>query len=171
MPNATSLYVQHRRRIAPASIGRAASVSSWRTRYPQLGTAALWSKSGGSGIVGLVSDEGAQTAAELTGVLERAASTFEADERVRALFLSGSRATGSEDRFSDLDLLVVIEDVISTGGQVIESCRALRQPGAEILAVLAVVDRESGGAANIAAEGLELRSAFTWGQLRAAAAH
>ena len=67
--------------------------------------------------------------------------------------------------------LVVIEDVISTGGQVIESCRALRRRGAEILAVLAVVDRESGGAANIAAEGLELRSAFTLGQLRAAAAH
>ena len=35
--------------------------------------------------------------------LERAARTLEADERVRALFLAGSRATGSEDRFSDLD--------------------------------------------------------------------
>ena len=44
------------------------------------------------------------------GVLERAARTLEADERVRALFLSGSRATGSEDRFSDLDLLLVIDD-------------------------------------------------------------
>ncbi len=49
-------------------------------------------------------------AAELMAVLDRAASTFKADERVRALFLSGSRATGSEDRFSDLDLLLVIDD-------------------------------------------------------------
>ncbi len=63
------------------------------------------------GIVGRVSNEPRhQTAAELTGVLGRAASTLEADERVRALFLAGSRATGSEDRFSDLDLLVVIDD-------------------------------------------------------------
>ncbi len=43
-------------------------------------------------------------------VLDRAARTFETDERVRALFLSGSRATGSDDRLSDLDLLVVIDD-------------------------------------------------------------
>ena len=66
--------------------------------------------------------------------------------------------------------LAVIEDVISTGGQVVESCRALRQLGAEIVSVLSVVDRELGGGATIAAEELELRSAFTLGQLRAAAA-
>ncbi len=65
--------------------------------------------------------------------------------------------------------LVVIEDVISTGGQVVTSCRALRERGAEIVAVLCVLDRESGGAANIAAEGLELRAAFTMTQVRAAA--
>ena len=44
------------------------------------------------------------------GVLERAARSLKADERVRALFLAGPRATGSEDRFSDLDLLQVIDD-------------------------------------------------------------
>jgi orotate phosphoribosyltransferase len=57
--------------------------------------------------------------------------------------------------------LVVIEDVITTGGQAVASCRALR--------VLCVLDRESGGATNIAAEGLELRSAFTMTQARAGA--
>ncbi len=65
--------------------------------------------------------------------------------------------------------LVVIEDVISSGGQVVASCRALRELGAEIVAVLCVLDRESGGAANIAAEGLKLRTAFTMTQVRAAA--
>jgi hypothetical protein len=49
-------------------------------------------------------------AAELMRVLDRAERTFETDERVRALFLAGSRATGRADRFSDLDLLVVIAD-------------------------------------------------------------
>ncbi len=66
--------------------------------------------------------------------------------------------------------LVVIEDVISSGGQVVASCRALRELGAEIGAVVCVLDRESGGAANIAAEGLELRAAFTMTQVRPAGA-
>ncbi len=43
-------------------------------------------------------------------VVERASKTLGTDERVRAMFLAGSRATGSEDRFSDLDLLLVIDD-------------------------------------------------------------
>ena len=64
--------------------------------------------------------------------------------------------------------LVVIEDIVSSGGQVVSSCRALRERGAEIVAVLCVVDRESGGAATITSEGLELRSAFTMTQVRAA---
>ncbi len=64
--------------------------------------------------------------------------------------------------------LVVIEDIVSSGGQVVASCRALRERGAEIVAVLCVVDRESGGAATITSEGLELRSAFTMTQVRAA---
>ena len=65
--------------------------------------------------------------------------------------------------------LVVIEDVVSSGGQVLDSCRALRELGAEIVAVVCVLDRESGGAASIAAEGLELRTAFTMTQVRSAA--
>ena len=66
--------------------------------------------------------------------------------------------------------LAVIEDVVSTGGQLIASCRALRERGATIVAVLCVVDRESGGAANLSSMGLELRSLFTMSDLRAAAA-
>jgi orotate phosphoribosyltransferase len=61
--------------------------------------------------------------------------------------------------------LAVIEDVITSGGQVIESCRELRDQGAEVAAVLCVIDREAGGA-NIAAEGIELRALFTMSQLR-----
>jgi orotate phosphoribosyltransferase len=65
--------------------------------------------------------------------------------------------------------LVVIEDVITSGGQVIESCRALREHGAQITTVLCVIDREAGGRENLAREGLELRSLFTMSQLRDAA--
>jgi orotate phosphoribosyltransferase len=41
--------------------------------------------------------------------------------------------------------LAVIEDVVTSGGQVVESCRALRERGAQITRVLCVIDRESGG--------------------------
>ncbi len=64
--------------------------------------------------------------------------------------------------------LAVIEDVVSTAGALIASCRALRAEGATIAAVLCVIDRESGGAENLAREGLELQSAFTLGELRSA---
>jgi orotate phosphoribosyltransferase len=62
--------------------------------------------------------------------------------------------------------LAVIEDVITSGGQVIESCRQLRRHDAEIAAALCVIDREAGGAANIAAEGIELHALFTMSQLK-----
>jgi orotate phosphoribosyltransferase len=67
--------------------------------------------------------------------------------------------------------LAVIEDVITSGGQVIESCRQLRAEGAEIAAVLCVIDREAGGAENLMAEGLQLRSLFTMSQLQDAVAN
>lgn len=57
-----------------------------------------------------MSDEGLDQADELNAVVDRAVSSFTADERVRALFLAGSRATGGADRYSDLDLLVVVAD-------------------------------------------------------------
>jgi hypothetical protein len=49
---------------------------------------------------------------------------------------------------------------------VIESCRALREHGAQIASVLCVIDREAGGRENVAREGVELRSLFTMGELQ-----
>jgi orotate phosphoribosyltransferase len=65
--------------------------------------------------------------------------------------------------------VVVVEDVVTSGGQVIESCRALRERDAEVAVVLCVIDREAGGRDNLAGEGLELRSLFTMSELQDAA--
>jgi orotate phosphoribosyltransferase len=62
--------------------------------------------------------------------------------------------------------IAVIEDVVTSGGQVIESCRELRDAGAEIAAVLCVIDREAGGRKNLAEESLDLRALFTKSQLQ-----
>lgn len=66
--------------------------------------------------------------------------------------------------------LVVIEDIITTAGQVIESTRELRARGAQIETVLCVIDREAGGADRLAEQGLQLRSLFTMAELSAARA-
>jgi orotate phosphoribosyltransferase len=66
--------------------------------------------------------------------------------------------------------LVLVEDVVTSGGQIQESARALRASGARIVSVLCVIDRQAGGAANLAADGLELRPLFTLAELKAAMA-
>jgi len=67
----------------------------------------------------------------------------------------------------DGERLVVVEDVVTSGGQVVMSCADLRERGAEIACVLCVIDREAGGAAALQAEGLELRALFTMTELTA----
>lgn len=57
--------------------------------------------------------------------------------------------------------VVVVEDVVTTGGQILASIAALMEQGALIDAVLCVVDRESGGSENLREKGLKLRALFT----------
>ncbi|MEZ4865165.1 MAG: phosphoribosyltransferase family protein [Caldilineaceae bacterium] len=61
--------------------------------------------------------------------------------------------------------LVIIEDVVTSGGQVIESALALRGLGAVVENVLCVIDRQAGGRENLAKAGLRLRALFTQAQL------
>jgi orotate phosphoribosyltransferase len=65
--------------------------------------------------------------------------------------------------------LVVVEDVVTSGGAVVDSCRALRAEGAEVAVAVCVIDREAGGPANLAEIGIELRPLFTMTQLTRAA--
>jgi orotate phosphoribosyltransferase len=61
--------------------------------------------------------------------------------------------------------LVVIEDVLTTCGQVLDSVAALRELGATIGHVVCVVDREAGAAGMLAAAGLQLRALFRYRDL------
>ena len=64
--------------------------------------------------------------------------------------------------------LLVVEDVVTSGGQVVLSTGDLRDRGATVTHALCVVDRESSGRANLAEAGVELRALFTRSQLEAA---
>ena len=63
--------------------------------------------------------------------------------------------------------LLIVEDVVTTGGQMVLSAQDLRAEGAVVEQALCVIDREGGGASVVAAEGITLRSLFTMSQLEA----
>ena len=62
--------------------------------------------------------------------------------------------------------LTVIEDVVTSGGQVIASCGDLRDRGAVVEHALCVIDRESGGPEGLTDIGVELRPLFTMTELK-----
>ena len=65
--------------------------------------------------------------------------------------------------------ITVVEDVVTSGGQVIISCGDLRERGAIVDQALCVIDRESGGPAGLADIGVTLHPLFTMTELNATA--
>ena len=61
--------------------------------------------------------------------------------------------------------VLVVEDVVTSGGQIVLSTADLRALGAVVEAAVCVIDRESGGVAKLAAEGIELRALFRMSEL------
>ena len=50
-----------------------------------------------------------------------------------------------EGPFAAGDRVVVVEDVITTGGSALKAIKAVEAEGGEVIAVLSLVDREEGG--------------------------
>ena len=66
-----------------------------------------------------------------------------------------------EGRLESGDRVLIVEDVVTTGGQIIEAAGVIRQAGATVVGVVAVVDRLEGARANIEAAGLAFSSLLT----------
>jgi orotate phosphoribosyltransferase len=64
---------------------------------------------------------------------------------------------------------VLIEDVVSSGGAIIDALEKLRADGLSPTAALCVIDRETGGSEALAALGLPLRALFTFAQVESGA--
>ena len=62
--------------------------------------------------------------------------------------------------------LVIIEDVATSGGQVVLSAEDLRQRGAIIERALCVIDRESGAKEALTQKNIELLSLFTLSEMK-----
>ncbi len=74
----------------------------------------------------------------------------------------GNRIEGS---FEPGDRVLVIEDVVTTGSSALSAVTALREAGAVIAGVMALVDRNEGGREAIEAAGLSLNALFRIGEL------
>jgi orotate phosphoribosyltransferase len=59
----------------------------------------------------------------------------------------------------------IIEDVVTTGGQIIQSARDIEKLGAQIVGVLCVIERDSISRSNLNNEGLKLSALFTMAEL------
>lgn len=88
--------------------------------------------------------------------VRKSAKAHGAGRRVEGCFAAGWR-------------VVVVEDVITTGGSAREAIRAVREEGGSVIGVLAVVDRGEGGAEAIAGDGPPVHALIALGELLAPA--
>jgi orotate phosphoribosyltransferase len=96
-----------------------------------------------------------------TAMLHAAAA---AGERLDAFVVRKAEKThGLQRRIEGPDVagrrVLAVEDTSTTGGSVLTAVSALREAGAEVVAVAVVVDRATGAREKVEAEGLEYRAA------------
>jgi orotate phosphoribosyltransferase len=65
--------------------------------------------------------------------------------------------------------ITIVEDVVTTGGAILDAARELRKLGAVVENVLCVIERDRKGRENLKAEGMELHPLYTMEELKEAA--
>lgn len=59
------------------------------------------------------------------------------------------------------DIVLLVEDIATTGGQVLEAAKIITETGATVKKIVCVIDRKQGAAENIAAAGYKFESILT----------
>lgn len=104
---------------------------------------------GADPIIGGVLTVAGERGRSLEGFLVRKATKDHGTKR----FVEGPVRPGSK--------VVIVDDVVTTGGSALESVDRIQEFGCEVVLVVAVIDRLEGGAANFESRGLPLRSLLT----------
>ena len=63
--------------------------------------------------------------------------------------------------FDKGDPVVVVEDVVTTGGSLLKACQRIEAAGLKIVGVCSILDREEGGREKLKEAGYELKAIFT----------
>lgn len=71
-----------------------------------------------------------------------------------------------EGKLCSTDIVLLVEDIATTGGQVLEAAKVIRETGATVEKIVAVVDRGQGAAENIRAAGFAFEAILDAKDLR-----
>lgn len=66
-----------------------------------------------------------------------------------------------EGKLAAGDRVAIVEDIATTGGQVLEAAKTLQEAGAKVVKIVAVIDRQEGARENIEAAGIAFESLMT----------
>lgn len=80
---------------------------------------------------------------------------------VRKAVKDHGRQKRIEGNFAEGDSVVVVDDVITTGGSTIQAIDAIEEAGGHVAFVLVLIDRQEGGRENIERRGPKVVSIFT----------
>lgn len=99
------------------------------------------------------------------GAVPLAASAGMASGKPTVFIRNAKKEYGSSEQIEGIlekgDSVLLVEDIVTTGGQVVEAIQTLRDAGAIVEKVIVVIDRLEGGRENIAATGAPYESLFT----------
>lgn len=102
--------------------------------------------------------------AELGGIPIVSATSIAADKPtvlIRNQKKNYGTAKQVEGKLQPGDRVVILEDIATTGGQVLEAAKSLTDMGATIVAIIAVIDRQEGARENVEAAGYVFDSLLT----------
>ena len=102
--------------------------------------------------------------AELGGVALAAATAMQTNKNW--IIIRNSKkdyGTGKliEGKLNKGDVVLLVEDIATTGGQVLEAAKVITEAGAVVKKIVAVIDRKQGAGENIKNAGYELESILT----------
>jgi orotate phosphoribosyltransferase len=102
--------------------------------------------------------------AELGGVALAAAASL-ASGKPFVIIRNAKKDYGTgkpyEGKITDGDSVLLVEDIATTGGQVLEAARLIRELGAKVERIVAVIDRQEGARENIESAGFVFEALFT----------
>jgi len=106
--------------------------------------------------------------AELGGVVLAAAAAMEADLPF-VIIRNAAKGYGTGNRVEGVlspgSRVLLVEDVATTGGQILEAAAALREAGADVEQIVCVIDRLEGARQNVEGAGYRFAALFTTADL------
>lgn len=119
----------------------------------------------GEEFAGYVSDDVTVIAGAELGGVALAAATAMKTGRKWIIVRNSKKGYGTgkmiEGMLGTEDVVLLVEDIATTGGQVLEAAKIINQAGARVKQIVCVIDRKQGAAENITKAGYKFESILT----------